>query len=164
MNQQWKQPLEVLTQFTDGLTRDEKSVLHKLFRKFNENHKEFLFLKEFLGFQIEEVTEKSLLASIPVQAAINNGKNMVHGGVLSLLADATMGIFAAQCSTDGQWAVTSNLSINYISPGRGERLYARAEAIHLGKRTHVMDCEITNERDKLIAKSQATFFVVPERY
>jgi len=53
------------------------------------------------------------------------------------------------------------MNINFIRGAKpGGNIYARATVLHHGKKTLVVEAEIVNEAEQLIAKSRGTFFVV----
>lgn len=155
---------ELVTQYMNSLNPSEKKVMGAFIQTLRADHKEYLLLKELFGFRLVELTEKSIIASVPVQPIIFNGMGMVSGGVLAALADTTMGELAAQIVNENQFAVTMDLSINFIAPGQGERLNISAKTIHIGKETLVMDCEIVNEQKNLIARAVATFFILSQEH
>jgi uncharacterized protein (TIGR00369 family) len=81
----------------------------------------------------------------------------VHGGVLSYLADNAL-TYAGGTALNGP-AVTSEMKINYVRPAIGDRLIARAHAIHTGKTQSVCRCDVFVVKDgqeKLCAIAQGT--------
>lgn len=80
-----------------------------------------------------------------------------HGGVVSYLADNALtyaGGTAMQVPV-----VTSEFKINYLRPGTGRRLIARADAIHVSKSQAVCRCDVYavgDEGEKLCAVAQGT--------
>jgi uncharacterized protein (TIGR00369 family) len=55
--------------------------------------------------------------------------------------------------------VTSELKINYLRPAVGERLTARAEAVHVGRSQAVCRCDVFvsgSGEDRLCAIAQGT--------
>ncbi|WP_332237155.1 PaaI family thioesterase [Sporolactobacillus sp. KGMB 08714] len=148
----------------DFLTREEQALVEQTMKVLHSHHKEYLLLKQLLGFRIDQMTDEGVTVSIPIHEGISNGRNMVHGGVTAALADAAMGVLAAKLVGDEQSAVTSNLYISYIAAGRGKQLTARVKAAHIGKKSMVFDCFIINDLEKLIAKAEATYFIVPKGY
>lgn len=81
----------------------------------------------------------------------------VHGGVISYLADNAI-TFAGGLALNGN-ALTAEFKINYIRPGIGSHLIARAQARHAGKRQAVCQCEVfavEGGEEKLCALAQGT--------
>jgi len=98
-----------------------------------------------------------------VELALNIADNLkqqhgfVHGGVLSYLADNAL-TFAGGTAL-GVPAVTAEFKMNYVRPAIGQRLIARANAVHAGKTQSVSRCEIfvvTDGQEKLCAVAQGT--------
>lgn len=86
-----------------------------------------------------------------------NPFNIVHGGLIFSIGDTAMGV---KCRSLGRNAVTLNASINFISPGTGKYLIATSKIIKNGSRTCVLECEIKNDEDKLVAIMNATYFYI----
>ena len=88
----------------------------------------------------------------------------VHGGVLSYLADNAL-TYAGGLALGGS-AVTSEMKINYVRPAIGERLIARATALHTGKSQSVCRCDVFVVKDgveKLCAVAQGTIAALPKK-
>jgi uncharacterized protein (TIGR00369 family) len=80
-----------------------------------------------------------------------------HGGIVSYLADNAL-TYAGGTALDFG-VVTSEYKINYLRPAVGERLIARAEAIHAGKSQAVCRCDVfvlVSGEEKLCALAQGT--------
>jgi acyl-CoA thioesterase len=90
-----------------------------------------------------------------------NNMNIVHGGYIFGLADTAAGI-AALSSVFGSDVniVTVDANINYFKPGKGERLVAKANVIKPGKTLSVVEVEIYNDNNDMIAKSTMTFYYI----
>ncbi len=87
-----------------------------------------------------------------------------HGGVISYLADNAL-TYAGGTAMRVP-VVTSEYKINYVRPGIGERLVARARAVHVGKSQAVCQCEVfalTGTEEKLCAIAQGTIARLPDK-
>lgn len=87
----------------------------------------------------------------------------LHGGLVGFLADNAAAYAAATVVGD---VVTSQFTMNFLSPGIGSAFRARAKVIKAGKRQVVVRVDIIAEQDegeKLIAVAQATILPVGER-
>ncbi|WP_421859873.1 PaaI family thioesterase [Oceanicaulis sp.] len=87
----------------------------------------------------------------------------LHGGLVGFLADNAAAYAAATVVGD---VVTSQFTVNFLSPGIGSAFRARAQVIKAGKRQVVVRVDIIAEQDegeKLIAVAQATILSVGER-
>jgi uncharacterized protein (TIGR00369 family) len=56
-------------------------------------------------------------------------------------------------------ALTSELSIRYLRPARGDTVFARAELHHVGKRSVIgsIRCWMDDAEDKTVAVAQGTY-------
>lgn len=99
-----------------------------------------------------EITEKHL--ATPIAA---------HGGSISALMDATMGICAlSNVIMDGKVVSTIELKISYISPASlGDKLMGTAETVKRGNRHLFIEGKIENQDRKLIAIATGTFNAYP---
>src|SRR5690625_5935773 len=81
----------------------------------------------------------------------------VHGGVLSFAADNALTFVGG--TVLGPAIITSEYKINYLKPGIGETIIARAYTVSSGKRQAVCRCDIFTVKDneeKLCAIAQGT--------
>ncbi|WP_244628192.1 PaaI family thioesterase [Stappia taiwanensis] len=83
--------------------------------------------------------------SLEVTDNLKQQHGFVHGGVISYLADNAI-TFAGGLAMGGN-ALTSEFKINYLKPGRGHELIARARARSTGRRQAVCQCEIFSQVD-----------------
>lgn len=85
-----------------------------------------------------------------------------HGGLIATLVD-TVCFFPAPLLPAGRVVTTSNLNIHYLRPADlGDRLSARADLLHLGRRTASLRINVENQRGQLIAHGTATLQVLAE--
>lgn len=87
----------------------------------------------------------------------NNPFGMAHGGYIFGLADTAAGIAAM---TDQRTAVTVNSNIEYLKPGKGEKLLAIAKALKTGKSISVIEVSIYDTDSNLLAKANVTYFYI----
>ncbi|WP_404407836.1 PaaI family thioesterase [Jeotgalibacillus malaysiensis] len=113
---------------------------------------------EFLGLQYERTDEKSVKVTLPIKQLYINSSEVVHGGIISSLADVAM------CNTIGadenniQKVVTVDLNVTFLKGAKGDFLYAYAHAVKEGRNLTHADCLIYDEKDQLIAKAKGVFF------
>ncbi|MBT9553892.1 MAG: PaaI family thioesterase [Hydrogenophaga sp.] len=99
---------------------------------------------------------------VPITEAVQQQHGFVHGGVLSYAADNAL-TYAGGTALRVP-VVTSEFKINYLRPAIGERLIARAEAVHTGKTQAVCRCDVFVLKDgveKLCAVAQGTIAALP---
>ncbi len=87
---------------------------------------------------------------------------IAHGGVIATLMDTSLGLAAITMAPHGLDVVTAQINVNFIRPAwQGERLAARAEIRHAGRKTAVGNGQILNESGTLVATGSATFLYIP---
>jgi len=84
----------------------------------------------------------------------------LHGGILCDIADAAMGIAFASTLDDGESFTTLELKINFLRPVWKEKLRALGKVVKRGKSIGMVECEVWNSQDVLVAKSSSTCLVL----
>ncbi|QDT10556.1 PaaI family thioesterase [Planctomycetes bacterium K23_9] len=90
----------------------------------------------------------------------HNPMGRVHGGVVSALADAAMGIAFGRTLLDSEDFSTIEMKVSFIRPIKDGWLTAKATVVERGLRIGFVQCDITNERGKRIATGSCTCTVV----
>lgn len=119
-------------------------------------------LLKTLGIRLAEIGENFAVMEVTVDDRHRNYLGGVHGGLIATLAD-TVGFFPRPLLPSGQAATTITLNVNYVRPAAvGDRLHARAELVHLGRRTASLAIRITDQQDRLIAHGTTTLLLLAE--
>ena len=115
---------------------------------------------ELIGFTVEEIGGGRAVGSLQSGPQHANPMGTLHGGVLCDLADAAMGMaFVTTLSADESFT-TMALSINFFRPVWRTRLRAEAHVINRGKNVGYVECEVTDQEGKQVAKASSTCFVL----
>jgi uncharacterized protein (TIGR00369 family) len=84
----------------------------------------------------------------------------LHGGILCDIADAAMGIaFASTLAADESFT-TIELKINFFRPVWKGLLRAEGKIVRRGSSLGYLECEITDESGRLVAKAASTCMVL----
>lgn len=114
-------------------------------------------------FQIEfiEKGDDYLLAKMPIADITKQPMGLLHGGVSVYLAE-TIGSYAGfLCLEDlNKAAVGLDINANHIKSVKKGYVYAKAEPIHIGGKTHVWSIKITNDNQELVCICRLTLAVV----
>lgn len=86
----------------------------------------------------------------------HNPMGAVHGGVISLLADAAMGIAFGRTLVNQTGFATIEMKTNFVRPIKTGRLHAQAQVVVRGLRIGFCECRITDQRQRLIATASCT--------
>ena len=107
------------------------------------------------NYKLEEVTNEYCKMSVELTENSINPNQTAHGGLMFGLADTTMGVLAR---TTGRNVTTINAQIDYLKPGKGNKITCIAEPLKVGKSTAVYRASIYNEEETLISTVTGTFF------
>jgi len=83
-----------------------------------------------------------------------------HGGVSASLIDSAVGLALCTMIDHGSAITTIDLQVSFLAPAKPGSLTARGRIIHKGKRTAVGDCQVTDEKGKLVSKGTATYVIL----
>ena len=89
-----------------------------------------------------------------------NPMGTLHGGVLCDIADAAMGMAFASTLAPEESFTTIALNINFFRPVWQARLKAEARVINRGKSVGYLECDVTDQDGKHIARANSTCFVL----
>jgi uncharacterized protein (TIGR00369 family) len=113
-------------------------------------------IAHLIGFEARDIADGRatvLLAAGPRHA---NPMGTLHGGVLCDIADAAMGMaFASTLSPDESFT-TIELKINFFRPVWQAQLKAEGTVVRRGQTIGYVECTITDEENRLIAKAAST--------
>ena len=113
---------------------------------------------ELLGVEIVPTVDNEVRLELFVEEQHTNPYNILHGGVISTMADTAMG---AACLLRNRKVVTVSLHMQFIRPVLLDtRIYTDAKILHEGKNIFQCECNLIGTDGKLYAKSGGTFFVI----
>lgn len=113
----------------------------------------FNFL-DFIGCCVEESSIDRAVLSIKIKNDHHQHMGYIHGGVISTLADNTGWFVLEPHLKKGQTAMTQELTVNYLRPGKGEKLKAVGKLLKLGRTTAFVTVELFCD-EELIAYSSS---------
>lgn len=109
------------------------------------------------GYSVIKVEEHYCEMEGVISDSSKNPFGIAHGGFIFGLADTAAGVAAM---TDERTAVTVNSSIDYLKPGKGDKLIAKASVVKAGKTISVVDVLIYDSSLELISKATVTYFYI----
>ena len=102
---------------------------------------------------------KDLVLGLRAEQKHCNMRGTVHGGILATLADITIGYSLAFSTEPPTGAVTTNLTLDFLSSAQaGDWLEAAVEFHKLGKRVAFGSCYITRGEERIV-RASAVFLV-----
>jgi uncharacterized protein (TIGR00369 family) len=115
---------------------------------------------ELIGFKVSEVGDGRALATLEAGPQHANPMGTLHGGILCDLADAAMGLAFASTLAAEESFTTVELKINFFRPVWKAQLKAQGTVIQRGKTIGYVECNVTDESERLIAKANSTCLVL----
>jgi acyl-CoA thioesterase len=106
----------------------------------------------FLGIETDEVRSGYARCSITIKSEFLNAVERAHGAIIYAVMDQA---FAVASNSTGNVAVSLHFSVNYISAAlTGEKIFAEASPVNMGKKVSVWKIEVRGSNDKVIATGE----------
>jgi 1,4-dihydroxy-2-naphthoyl-CoA hydrolase len=115
------------------------------------------------GFVLGEAGPGRVVLQMRVGERHMQVHGVVHGGVIAALADTAGGLATYMACPPGTRIATVEMKINYLEAVEGGVVRAEARVVRLGSHIAVVDCEVRDDRPRLVGKALMTFFVGPFR-
>lgn len=96
-----------------------------------------------------------------VDARLHNPVGVLHGGVLSGLADTAMGACMISTLAEGESCTNIDITCRFLRPTTATTLHAEARVVKEGRTTNYLECRVTDEEDRLVAVASSTFLRLP---
>ncbi|MCC5791068.1 MAG: hotdog fold thioesterase [Legionellaceae bacterium] len=118
-------------------------------------------MSAFLGIEFRQITEDSLVATMPVTVRSRQPLGILHGGANVVLAE-TLASTAANLVVDisKQYCVGLEINANHLRSVREGEVEAVTRPIHLGKSTQVWEIQIYTAEKKISCISRMTAAVL----
>src|SRR5712671_7735234 len=117
-------------------------------------------IARLIGFEAKDIADGRATVVLAAGPQHANPMGTLHGGILCDIADAAMGIAFASTLGPGESFTTVELKINFLRPVRQAHLRAEGRVVQRGRTIGYVECEITDDNGKLIAKSNSTCLVL----
>jgi uncharacterized protein (TIGR00369 family) len=111
---------------------------------------------ELLGIELVGTEAGECTMKLEAGQKHSNPMGTLHGGVIGDLADAAMGMAYYSTLEPGESFATLELKVNFLRPFWTGTLIARGWVVHRGRTVGMTECDVVDERDRLIAKATGT--------
>lgn len=116
-----------------------------------------------LGIELELATAARVAGSLPWAADLCTSGGILHGGALMALADTLGGVCAyLNLPTDATTATLASTT-NMIRAVRDGRVIGESRPVHVGRTTIVVQTELRDLSDRLVAQVTQTQAVLATR-
>jgi uncharacterized protein (TIGR00369 family) len=109
-----------------------------------------------IGFDLRSIEPGHAVVEFEATDRHANPMGTLHGGVLCDIADAAMGMAYASSLEEGETFTTLELKINFVRPVWTGKLIADGRLVKGGRSVGLVECSITDDRDRLIARGSST--------
>ena len=111
---------------------------------------------KLLGLNLLQAENGTAVIEFVADERYANPAGTLHGGVLSDIADAAMGFAYYTTLAADESLATLELKINFLRPVWKATLRAKARVVHAGKIVGLIECDILDERQRLVARASST--------
>ena len=118
-------------------------------------------LPEHIGIEFTEIGDDFIRARMPVDDRTRQNFGILHGGASVVLAE-TLGSVGAGLVADADryYCVGQEINANHVRAVSDGFVIGTARPLHLGRRSHVWEIRICDERDRLVCISRLTMAVL----
>jgi len=109
-----------------------------------------------LGFVLKVIEPGHAIFEMEADERHHNPLGTLHGGIYCDLADAAMGFAYASTLGEHETFTTIELKINFLRAVRKATLIAEARVVKAGSTLGYVECEVKDQRGKLVAKAAST--------
>ena len=113
-----------------------------------------------IGFETKEAGDGRAVVTLSAGPQYANPMGTLHGGILCDIADAAMGIAFSTTLAADELFTTIELKINFFRPVWDATLKAEGKVVRRGSSVGYVECEITDEKARLVAKAASTCMVL----
>jgi uncharacterized protein (TIGR00369 family) len=113
-----------------------------------------------LGMNLLEAAEGKVRFSMKVDQRFHNPMGTLHGGIMTDLADASMGVALATLLADDESFTTLDLNIHFLRPVYEGELVAEARVVHRGRTIALVEAVLKNDEGKEVARAAATQLIL----
>lgn len=114
---------------------------------------------DLIGIKVDSIEDNRAKIKLDVKESLLNANNILHGGVVTTLLDAVMGINLKLLIGDASYA-TVTLTSQFIKAVKAdETIYATAEMVQNGRSVACMEARLYNQKGEMISIGLGSFKV-----
>ncbi len=117
---------------------------------------------EVLGIEITALTKDSIEGTMPVDHRTHQPVGLLHGGASATLIES-LGSVGSSLIVDLEkfYVVGVEVNANHLRGLKSGVVTGLAKIVHCGKKSHVWQVDITDEKNKLVCTGRLTVMIVP---
>ena len=113
-----------------------------------------------IGFEAKDIGGGRATVTLSAGPQHANPMGTLHGGILCDVADAAMGMAFASTLAPEESFTTVELKINFFRPVWQAQLRAEGTVVQRGQTIGYVECAITDEENRVIARAACTCIVL----
>jgi uncharacterized protein (TIGR00369 family) len=115
-----------------------------------------------MGLKIVELSPDTVLTMELTDEFRGLAQGSIHGGILAAFADIASAVSLWNAfDTDTDIPVTTDMHVRYYRQPRSGPLAGNAVVVHRGRRLLSTECSVTDAEQRILARSTATYMIVP---
>jgi uncharacterized protein (TIGR00369 family) len=145
-------------ELTAAMTPEAIESMHRAFGEMP--------LHALLGLRMVEWGPNGVTVEMPVREQAFNSTGNLHGGAIATLIDTASGTAAALGSSfvpGVNTIVTADLHVRYLGRPRTDLVRAEARVLKAGRQLVVVETQVLDENDRIIAVADFSAMIVPMR-
>jgi len=117
-----------------------------------------------LGIHYHKFSRTEIIAEMPVDSRTVQPFRILHGGASVALAETLCSLGSWFNLPDTKTAVGIEINANHHrSVAEGGKVVATAKPLQLGRKIHVWETKIVDERGKLVTTSRCTLVIIDKK-
>lgn len=113
-----------------------------------------------IGFNLVSIELGRSVTEMKAEARHANPMGTMHGGILADLSDLAMGTAMASTLEDEESFTTLDLTVKFLKPVWDARLRATARVVKRTRTLGLLECDIEDDKESLVAKVFSTCMVL----
>src|ERR1700723_4464285 len=113
-------------------------------------------IARLIGFEAKNIADGRATVILAAGSQHANPMGTLHGGILCDIADAAMGLAFASTLAPEESFTTVELKINFLRTVWQAQLKAEGTVVRRGQTIGYVECAITDEENRLVAKAAST--------
>jgi uncharacterized protein (TIGR00369 family) len=111
---------------------------------------------QLIGFTMTDAEPRRAVIELEAGERHHNPMGTVHGGIITDIADAAMGVAYATTLAEGESFTTVELKVNFLRQVREGKLRAEGRVVNRGRTLGLVECDVTDEDGRLVARASST--------
>lgn len=139
------------------MTRIDQNTARDVFERALEHHEQAFgqfFLAKLLGFEIRYPNDDACQVEFPVLDFMYNPQGSLHGGIIALAMDVSMGHLLNHLQGPG---ATLEMKVQFLRPVRGGRAVATGRVLRRGNTVAFLESRLTDQDGELAAMATSTW-------